>query len=269
MNILRRNNVTVRGVEGPVLMYAHGFGCSQTMWEQVAVGFDDSHRQVLFDYVGSGRSDLSAFQPKRYATLAGYAQDVLEICDALGLDTGVTLVGHSVSSSIGLLASLARPGLFERLVLLGPSPRFLNDPPDYYGGFERDDLEGLLELMDQNHMGWAQQLGPLVAGGAGPVAAELSDSFCSTDPVAARIFAQATFFSDDRAMLPQITTPCLILQHRHDTLAPLQVGEYLRRHLAGSTLQILDVTGHCAHMSRPDLVVDAIRSYLDAPAAPP
>ena len=266
MNVLQRNQVHVLGQEGPVLMYAHGFGCSQAMWSRITPAFANTHRQVLFDYVGSGQSERAAFDATRYASLQGYAQDVIEICDALGLHEGVTWVGHSVSGSIGMLASIARPGLFERLVLLGPSPCFLNHPPDYSGGFEPEDLEGLLALMDQNYMGWAHYLAPVVAGaaGTGAVAGELSDSFCSTDPVVARVFAQATFFADNRADLPKVTCPSLILQHATDTLAPLSVGHYLHQHLRGSTLKVLAVSGHCAHLSNPALVIEAMRDYLDA-----
>ena len=264
MSILSRNNVKVSGHGERTLLFAHGFGCNQQMWSKVAAAFEDSHRIVLFDYVGSGQSQLQAFDPVRYSRLDGYARDVLEVCDALGLQHNVVFVGHSVSCSVGMLASIARPALFERMVLVGPSPSFLNDPPDYHGGFERDDLEGLLGLMDQNYIGWANYLAPVVAGqsGEGQVAGELTDSFCSTDPTAARVFARATFFADNRADLPRVSVPSLILQHRQDSLAPLGVGEYLHRHLRGSQLQVLDVAGHCAHMSHPDLVVAAMRAYL-------
>ena len=232
------------------------------MWGDVTPAFADSHRQLLFDYVGSGQSDLAAFDPQRCASLNGYAQDLLDACDAHGLSSGVTFVGHSVSCSIGLLASIARPELFERLVLVGPSPCFLNDPPHYLGGFEREDLEGLLSLMDQNYIGWAQYLAPVVAGadGAGQTASALSDSFCSTEPAVTRVFARATFFADNRADLSRVTRPCLILQHRDDALAPLSVGEYMHAQLPESTLHVLPVAGHCSHMTHPQLVVDAMRA---------
>ena len=191
-------------------------------------------------------------------------QDVLDVCDSFDLKSGVTFVGHSVSCSVGLLASIARPALFDRLVLVGPSPCFLNDPPAYLGGFERADLEGLIDLMDQNYIGWAQYLAPVVAGadGAGKTEIELSDSFCSTEPAVARVFARTTFFADNRDDLPRVTRPCLILQHQQDSLAPLAVGEYLQAHLSGSTLQVLPVAGRCSHMTHPQLVIDAMRSYL-------
>ncbi len=268
MDTLTRNNVHQLGNAGPVLLYAHGFGCNQSMWDRITPAFATTHRQVLFDYVGSGQSDLSAWDAQRYATLHGYAQDVIEVCDALNLKSGVTFVGHSVSATIGLLASIARPDLFERLVLIGPSPCFLNHPPEYTGGFEREDLVGLLELMENNYMGWAQYLAPVVAGetAEGTTTHKLSDSFCSTDPLMARVFAQATFFADNRADLPKVARPALILQHARDALAPVGVGQYMHQHLKGSTLQVLDVTGHCSHMSHPDLVIQAMQSYLATPA---
>jgi sigma-B regulation protein RsbQ len=267
MNILTRNHVHIEGAQGPVLLYAHGFGCNQTMWSRVTPAFSATHRQVLFDYVGSGQSDISAFSATRYASLQGYVQDLLEVCDALDLHQGVTFVGHSVSCTVGMLAAIARPQLFERMVLLGPSPCYLNHPPDYFGGFERDDLNDLLTLMDQNYMGWANYLAPVVAGQGndGVVSGELTDSFCSTDPVVARVFAQATFFADNRADLPLVKPPCLVLQHRNDVLAPLGVGDYVHAHLRGSSLKVLDITGHCGHMSHPDLVVQAMRDFFNAP----
>lgn len=266
--ITHRNHVTVLPGDGPVVLYAHGFGCNQAMWSRVTPAFEATHRQVLFDYVGSGQSDLAAFDPVKYSTLQGYAQDVIEVCDALSLQN-VVFVGHSVSCSIGMLVSIARPDLISKMVLVGPTPCFLNHPPDYMGGFELADLEGLLDLMDQNYIGWANYLAPVVAtagSGQGSIAvtAELSNSFCSTDPNVARVFARATFFADNRADLVKVRCPSLILQHRTDALAPSNVGEYLQRHIAGSTLQILDVHGHCAHMSNPELVVAAMQNYLAA-----
>jgi sigma-B regulation protein RsbQ len=262
-DILLRNHVQVTGTGTDVLLYAHGFGCSQAMWSDITPAFATSHRQVVFDYVGSGQSDPAAFDAERYDHLGGYAQDLLDVCDALGLHEGVTFIGHSVSCSIGMLASLARPGLFKSMVLVGPNPCFVNAPPDYTGGFERSDLEELLGLMEQNFIGWANYLAPVVAGadGAGAVAGKLTASFCSTDPVMAGTFARATFFADNRADLALVQPPCLILQNRQDNLAPLAVGDYLHSHLRGSTLRVLDVSGHCAHMSHPDLVISAIREF--------
>jgi sigma-B regulation protein RsbQ len=261
--IRARNNVKVLKGAGPVMLYAHGFGCNQAMWDRVTTAFTASHRQVCFDYVGSGRSEISAFDADKYASLSGYVQDVLDVCDALDLKSGVIFVGHSVSCNIGMLASIARPHLFSKLVLVGPNPCFVNHPPDYFGGFEKEDLDGLLDLMDQNYIGWAKYLAPVVTakGETATVTTELSDSFCSTDPQVAKVFACTTFFTDNRYDLPLVRVPCLILQHRNDSLAPLGVGEYMHAHLAGSTLQVLDVQGHCAHMSEPHLVIEAIRAF--------
>ena len=269
LNTILRNNVHILGDTGPVLLYGHGFGCNQAMWNRVTPAFEGTHRQVLFDYVGSGKSDLACFDPERYASLSGYAQDILEVCDALDLRSGVTFIGHSVSSSIGMLASIARPELFERLILVGPTPCFLNHSPDYVGGFEREDLEGLLELMERNYIGWANYFAPVVAGTSGDSAlsGELSDSFCSTDPIVAKLFAQATFFSDNRSDLQHVSRPCLILQHQIDALVPFEVGEFLHQHLKGSTLKVIEATGHCAHMSHPALVIEAIKHYLADPSA--
>lgn len=263
-SVLVRNNVKVLDSDGPVMLYAHGFGCNQHMWDRVTPAFSSSHKQVLFDYVGSGRSDVAAFDPVKYANLSGYAQDVIDVCDALSLKSGVIYVGHSVSCSVGILASIARPGLFSKLVLLGPNPCFVNHAPEYVGGFEKEDLDGLLDLMAQNYIGWANYLAPVVSaqGESGQVTVELSDSFCSTDPQVAKVFARTTFFSDNREDLPKVTVPSLILQHRTDSLAPISVGEYVHAHLPGSTLKVLEVQGHCAHMSEPALVVDAMREFL-------
>lgn len=265
MNIIKRNNVQVQGDKGPVLLYAHGFGCNQKMWDRITPAFNSTHRQVLFDYVGSGQSDIASFDKKRYSSLQGYAQDILDVCDALDIQSGVTFVGHSVSCSAGLLASLERPELFDRLVLIGPSPCFLNHPPEYLGGFESEDLEGLLSLMDQNYIGWANYLAPVVSGEGGgeSVSQELSESFCSTNPQVARVFAKTTFFSDNRADLPLVICPSLIIQHSKDTLAPLEVGDYLHKELKNSTIKVLNVAGHCGHMSHPELVIEAMQEYFN------
>jgi sigma-B regulation protein RsbQ len=231
------------------------------MWDDLIPFLRSTHRIVTFDYVGSGGSDLASFDGKRYSHLEGYARDVIEVCEAFKL-SDVTFVGHSVSCSIGIIASIQRPELFKRLVLIGANPCFVNDPP-YVGGFERSDLEGLLDLMDQNYLGWAAYLAPVVSAEptAGSVTGRLSDSFCSTDPVVARIFAKATFFADNRADLSRVTHPCLILQHQKDHLAPLAVGEYLAQELPHSILQVLNIAGHCAHMSHPSLVADALLEF--------
>lgn len=262
-DVLARNNVTVKGQGKQPMLFAHGFGCDQNMWRFVAPAFEDDFHVVLFDYVGSGRSDLSAYDPHRYGRLEGYAQDVLDVCAALDLK-GAVFVGHSVSSVVGILAAIREPERFARLILIGPSPRYVNDPPAYVGGFEEADLEGLLEMMDKNYIGWANFLAPVIMKNAEQPALtrELEESFCSTDPTVARQFAKATFFSDNRADLPHVTVPSLIMQCAEDAIAPDEVGEYVHRHLPGSTLHRMQATGHCPHMSHPEETVEAIKTYL-------
>ena len=264
-DIVKRNNVKVSGRGTRPVVFAHGFGCDQNMWRFVAPAFEEGYRVVLFDYVGSGKSDLRAYDPARYSTLAGYAEDVLDICHALRL-RDVLFVGHSVSSVVGLLASIKEPKLFSRLVLVGPSPCYINDPPDYRGGFERADIEGLLELMERNYIGWANFLAPVVAKNPErpELARELEESFCSTDPRIARRFAEATVLSDNRGDLPRVSVPSLIMQCSEDAIAPAEVGEYLSRHLPHSTLRVLEATGHCPHMSHPSETVRVIKEYLKA-----
>jgi len=262
--ILRRNNVRVSGNErGPAMIFAHGFGCDQNMWRFIVPAFADTHRIVLFDYVGCGRSDLNAFQPHRYDNLDGYAQDLLEVCDALALEHAI-LVAHSVSAMIGLLASIRGPSRFSSLIMVAPSPRYINDPP-YVGGLERNDVEGLLSLMDHNYIGWASMLAPMVMANPDQpdLARELEQSFCSTDPVAAKAFANATFFADNRADLPRISIPALILQVKEDAIAPMEVGRYMHDRMPGSTLSVIDATGHCPHMSHPELTVRAMREFME------
>jgi sigma-B regulation protein RsbQ len=263
MDINKRNNVNTSGHGSNTLIYGHGFGCNQNMWNAITPAFETSCKQILFDYVGCGQSDLSAFDVSHYSELKGYAQDLIEVCDAQGITKDAVFIGHSVSCSISMLAAIARPGLFKQMVWVGPNPCFVNQTSNYQGGFERKDLEELLDLMDRNFMGWANFLTPVLAGGDPSTNARLSESFCSTDPLTARVFAQTTFFSDNRAEVPKVDVPCLILQHRKDTLAPLSVGQYLHAHLPHSTLQVLDVVGHCAHMSQPKLVIDAIHAVIE------
>jgi sigma-B regulation protein RsbQ len=265
-NILVRNNVRVFGQGTQPMMFAHGFGCDQNMWRFVTPDFEEDYRIVLFDYVGSGKSDLQAYSAERYGDLNGYAQDVLDICAALGL-TDVIYVGHSVSSVIGMLASIREPERFERLILIGPSPCYINDPPAYVGGFERADIEGLLDVMEKNYIGWASFLAPVVMKNPErpELTRELGESFCSTDPKIARRFAEVTFFSDNRSDLPKVTIPSLIMQCSDDAIAPLGVGDYLRRHLPQSTLRVMRATGHCPHMSHPEETTQIIKEYLSAP----
>ena len=267
-DILLRNNVKVLGEGTQPMLFAHGFGCDQNMWRLVVPAFLPDYRVVLFDYVGAGKSDWEAYTPERYNSLNGYARDVLEICEALDL-TQVIFVGHSVSSMIGLLAAIQAPERFAHLILISPSPSYLNDLPEYRGGFEREEIEGLLNMMDKNYMGWANMLAPLIMQNAGrpELTQELEQSFCSTDPVIARRFAEVTFFSDNRKDLPAASVPSLILQSTADAIAPVEVGQYMHSHMPASTLQLIQVTGHCAHMSHPQETIQEIKAYLAAPTA--
>ena len=259
---LARNNVTISGRGAQPMMFAHGFGCDQNMWRFVAPAFEDDYQVILFDYVGSGRSDLSAYDPQRYSTLDGYAQDILDIIGVLDLRE-VVLVAHSVSAMIAVLAANQEPERFDRLVLIGPSPRYVNDPP-YVGGFERADIEGLLEMMEHNFIGWAGFLGPAIMKNPErpELGEELTQSFCSTDPVISRRFAQATFLSDNRDDLAKVQVPALVLQCADDMVAPAEVGEYVHRSMPGSTLRQMKATGHCPHMSHPEETIELIREYL-------
>jgi len=263
-NILLRNNVKISGQGAQALMFAHGFGCDQNMWRFVAPAFEADYKVVLFDYVGSGKSDIKSYQPARYGDLSGYAKDVLEICDALALED-VIFVGHSVSSMIGVLAAIERPELFKNLILVVPSPCYINHPPDYVGGFDRADIEGLLDMMDKNFMGWASFLAPVIMKNADKpeLGAELEESFCSTDPQIARRFAEATFYADNRADLPKLKTPALIIQVTDDAIAPVSVGEFMHENLSNSALHLMEASGHCPHMSHPQETVEIIKDYLN------
>lgn len=246
------------------MVFAHGFGCDKGMWRYVAPSFEDSHRVVLFDHVGAGGSDLSAHDPVRYGRLQGYADDVVEVVEALGLPP-VVFVGHSVSAMIGVLAAADRPDLFERLVLVGPSPRYIDDE-GYRGGFAQDEIDELLQTMDGNYLGWSQHIAPVIMGAPDrpELGEELAGSFCRTDPAIARRFARTTFLSDNRADLSRVRTPSLVVQCRDDVIAPVEVGEYVHSHLADSQLVLLDVTGHCPNLSAPDQLTAAMTDYLAA-----
>jgi sigma-B regulation protein RsbQ len=260
--IRARNNVNISGKGERVMLFAHGFGCDQAMWRYVAPAFEDDYRVVLFDYVGSGKSDWSAYDPRRYGTLDGYARDVLDVIEAFDL-RDVTFVGHSVSSMIGMLAALREPGRFSRLIMIGPSPRYVNDT-GYTGGFERKDIEGLLDLMEKNYIGWASFLAPVIMKNAErpELATELQSSFCATDPRVTREFARVTFLSDNRADLSKLEVPSLILQCSEDAVAPDAVGDYLAKNLTRSTLRQMQATGHCPHMSHPTETVRLMKEYL-------
>lgn len=268
--VLVRNNVQVAGHGPETLVFAHGFGCDQTMWRFVAPAFTARYRVVTFDYVGAGGSDVAAYDAERYGSLQGYASDVLEVLDALDLRQ-VVFVGHSVSATVGMLAAARRPSRFARLVHVGPSPCYVNDPPTYFGGFERADLCGLLEMMEKNYTAWAGALAPVVAGNPDrpEFAEEMEARFCALDPQIARRFAEATFLSDHRADVPLVPVPSLVMQCAEDAIAPTSVGEWLAATLPRCTYHPLSATGHCPQLTHPDETRDVLQAYLDAPAGVP
>jgi sigma-B regulation protein RsbQ len=264
--ILSRNNVKISGREdGQAMIFAHGFGCDQNMWRFVAPAFADEHRIILFDHVGAGQSDPAAWQPGKYASLQGYANDVLDICRELGLTRSI-FVGHSVSSMIGILAAIQEPDRFEKLVLVGPSPRYINDADggDYVGGFTREDIDGLLESLDSNYLGWSSAMAPVIMGNPDRPAlgAELTNSFCRTNPEIAKHFARVTFLSDNRADLSRVKARTLVLQCSEDAIAPRSVGEYVHRQIPGSELVLMEATGHCPNLSAPEETIAAIRAFV-------
>lgn len=262
-SILKRNNVNIKGHGETPIIFAPGFGCDQNVWNLVANSFQEDYKVVLFDYVGSGNSDIEAYDQERYSTLDGYAQDVLDVCTALNIQDAV-FVGHSVGATIGMLASIQSPDYFSNLIMIGPSPCYLNIPPDYFGGFEEDEIRGLIDIMEKNYIGWANIFATTVMGNEDrpELIEDLKDRFCSTDPIVALQFAKATFFSDNRDDLAKVTTPSLILQCSEDIIAPVAVGEYIHRHLKNSTFNHMNATGHCPHMSYPEETVSLIRNYL-------
>jgi sigma-B regulation protein RsbQ len=263
VGVQARNNVSVGGAaRGRPMMFAHGFGCDQNMWRHVAPAFADDYRIVLFDHVGAGGSDLRAYDRTKYASLDGYAADVLEICRELEL-RDVIFVGHSVSAMIGVLAAAREPERFAKLILVGPSPRYIDDD-GYQGGFTRTDIEGLLDALDSNFLGWSQIYAPAIMGRPDrpDLSEELTNSFCRTDPEIARQFARVTFLSDNRADLRRVTTPSLVLQCSDDIIAPRSVGEFVHEQLPGSELVHLQAKGHCPNLSAPEETVAAIKRFL-------
>ncbi len=263
MQVIRRNNVKVTGhPDGRAMIFAHGFGCDQHMWRFVAPAFEADHRVVLFDHVGAGGSDLAAYDPERYGSLGGYADDVVEICEALDVSDAI-FVGHSVSSMIGVLAAAREPRRIGKLVLVGPSPRYIDDH-GYTGGFSREDIEELLESLDSNFLGWSSAMAPVIMGNPDrpELGAELTESFCRTDPEIAARFARVTFMSDNRADLETVDVPTLVLQCSDDAIAPRAVGEYVHARIPGSTLVQLAATGHCPNLSAPQETIEAIRAFV-------
>ncbi|KGT79568.1 sigma factor sigB regulation protein rsbQ [Bradyrhizobium japonicum] len=259
---IKRNNVRVRGAGHRTMIFAHGFGCDQNMWRFVAPAFEKDFMTVVFDHVGAGGSDLSAYDSAKYSTLSGYAKDVVEIGTELGLKDSV-FVGHSVSSMIGVLAARQAPGMFGKLVLIGPSPRYIDDD-GYVGGFSAQQIEELLRFLDSNHMGWSMQMAPMIMGNPDrpELGQELTNSFCSTDPEIAKAFARVTFTSDNREDLAEVSLPTLVLQCSEDIIAPPEVGEFVARNIPNSRMIVLDATGHCPNLSAPEECIAAMRPFV-------
>lgn len=263
VDVLRRNNVTELGSPaGRPIVFAHGFGCGQEAWRRVVPHFTDDYRVVLFDHVGSGGSDVAVYDRGKYDSLHGYAGDILEILEALDLRDAV-LVGHSVAAMMAVLAANRDASRIGALVLLGPSPRYVDDD-GYVGGFSQPDIDGLLEALDANYLGWSREMAPMIIGNAArpELGEELTESFCSTDSTVARHFAHVTFLSDNRADLIEVALPTLVLQSTDDIIAPVAVGEYVHHTVAGSEYRLLEASGHCAHLSGPGEVAREIREFL-------
>lgn len=263
MSVQRRNNVLVRG-EGPeTIVFAHGFGCDQRMWRLVEPSFADGCRTVLFDFVGSGGSDASQYEIEKYATLDGYAQDIIDVIDEFGQGR-VLFVGHSVSAMAGAIAALKRPGLITAHAMIGPSPSYINDGA-YQGGFSREDIDSLLEALESNYLGWSSAMAPSIMGNQDKpeLSAELTDSFCQTDPDISKRFARVTFLTDCRNTVAQLKEPTLIVQSSDDFIAAIPVGEYLARTIENSYLDVVENVGHCPHMSQPKECIASIRKFID------
>lgn len=264
MDIGHRNNVTITGnPEGRTVVLAHGFGCDQNMWRLTVPALAEEYQVVLFDYVGAGRSELSAFSEARYSSLEGYAQDVEEICEALDLRDAV-FVGHSVSAMIGVLAAARVPERIGALVMVAPSPRYIDDV-GYRGGFSAEDIDELLASLDSNYLGWSAAMAPVIMGNAErpELGEELVTSFCATDPEMASVFARTTFLSDSRAELKSVQVPTLVLESSQDAIAPREVGAFVHQAIPGSALVTLEATGHCPHLSAPEATNQAITTFLD------
>jgi sigma-B regulation protein RsbQ len=262
VDVLHRNNVNVSGKGQQPMLFAHGFGCDQSMWRFITPAFQDDYKIVLFDHVGFGRSDLQAYSPGKYNSLQAYADDILEICQELDLKD-VIFVGHSVSAMIGVLAAAKEPDRFGKLVLIGPSPRYINEE-GYVGGFNAEDIDGLLDFLDSNYLGWSSTMAPVIMDNADrpELGQELTKSFCRTDPEIAKNFARLTFLSDNRADLTRINIPSLVLQCSEDVIAPTEVGEYVHQHLKGSKIIKMAATGHCPNLSHPEETIAAMKSFL-------
>lgn len=245
------------------ILFAHGYGCDQNMWRFVYPAFEEDYKVVLFDHTGAGNSDESLYSYEKYNSLEGYTEDILEICEELELQN-VILVAHSVSSMIAVLAANKEPKRFSKLILIGPSPRYINDG-EYMGGFNKEDIEELMEALDSNYLGWAANMAPVIMGnGDKPqLGEELTNSFCRTNPEIAKQFARVTFLSDNRKDLSFVDLPTLVMQCSEDVIAPREVGEYVHKNIKNSSLRILEATGHCPNLSAPEETIMVMKEFLE------
>lgn len=261
-NILHRNNVTIKGTGDKAMLFAHGFGCDQNAWRRITNAFATDYKLVLIDFIGAGKSDLAAYDKTKYSSIDGYVEDILEICHELKLKDAI-FIGHSVSCMIGALASIKEPALFKKLIFIGPSPCYINCD-GYVGGFEQEDIDNLFEIMEDDYIKWSASMAPKIMGDgqALELKEELTETFCSNDPEIAKAFARVTFLSDNRKDLPKITVESLTLQCSEDIIAPLEVGEYIKKNTPNNTMVVLNATGHCPHMSAPEETIAAIKAFL-------
>jgi sigma-B regulation protein RsbQ len=260
--LIKQNNVTILGTGSQVMFFVHGYGCDQNMWRFITPHFKDTYKIVLIDLVGCGKSDESVYDYDKYNSLEGHANDIINICDALNLED-VCMVAHSVSAMIATLAAVKRPALFKKLIMIGPSPRYINDA-DYFGGFSEKDIEELLETLDSNYLGWSSAMAPVIMDNLDrpELAAELETSFCQNNPEIASHFAKVTFLADNRSDLKKLATDTLIIQSKKDAIASLEVGQFVHKNIENSKLVVLESTGHCPHMSAPNKTIEAMKNYL-------
>jgi len=264
MSVQTRNNVKSSG-SGPLTMvFAHGFGCDQNMWRWIEPSFSSGYQTILFDLVGCGKSDISAYDVDKYSTLDGYASDVIDVIDHFA-NGPVVFIGHSVSAMIGAIAANRRPGLVSAHVMIGPSPSYINEGT-YPGGFSRDDIDSLLTTLENNYLGWSSAMAPVIMGSPDQpeLAIELTNSFCQTDPEIAKRFARVTFLSDNREDVAKLSAPVLILQSTDDFIAPVPVGEYLAEVVPVNRLEIINNSGHCLHLSQPQACIASIQRFISS-----
>jgi sigma-B regulation protein RsbQ len=261
--VISRNNVTRFGSGSQTIIFSHGYGCDQNMWRYITPAFEKDYDIILFDHVGSGKSDEKMYDFAKYNSLNGYADDIIELCEELALEK-VIFVGHSVSSIIGVLAAAERPDIFIRLIMIGPSPCYINDD-EYFGGFSRKDIDELIETLESNYLGWSSAITPVIVGDPDKpeITEELHNSFCRMNPEIAKHFAKVTFLGDNRDDLSRISIPALVIQCHPDMIAPLQVGKYVHKKMQNGSLTQLDASGHCPHLTAPEQTIEAIKTYLE------